>query len=154
MKKQIYMVSVICFICDLVSKLLVLKLDKIITVIPNFFYIILVKNTGAAFSSLEGFTYLFIFIGIFALFYIVKYINKISLTLFEKVGYSLLIGGILGNLYDRIVYDGVIDFLSFTLFGYNFPVFNLADVFICIGVFFIFLNLVKGDINENSSGRK
>lgn len=154
MKKQIYIVSVICFICDLVSKLLVLKLDKIITVIPNFFYIILVKNTGAAFSSLEGFTYLLIFIGIFALFYIVKYINKNILTLFEKVGYSLLIGGILGNLYDRVVYDGVIDFLSFTLFGYNFPVFNLADVFICIGVFFIFLNLVKGDINENSSGRK
>ena len=67
---------------------------------------------------------------------------------------SLLIGGIVGNLFDRIFYKEVIDFLSFNIFGYMFPVFNLADTFICIGIFIIIIKLLKGEKNENSSTRK
>ncbi len=154
MKKKIYIISIICFICDLISKLLMLKLDKTITVIPKFFYLVLVKNTGAAFSSFEGFTLFFIVIAIVVLFYIIKYINKNKLSLLEEISYSLLIGGILGNLFDRIVYNEVIDFLSFNFFGYSFPVFNLADVFICSGAFLMFIYIIREGKHEVSSRNK
>ncbi len=154
MKKRIYLVSFICFVIDLVSKLFVLNNDKVITVIPNFFNIVLVKNTGAAFSSFEGFTYIFVLMAVLVLVYLFKYVFSNTLSFLEELSYSLLIGGIVGNLFDRIVYHGVIDFLSFNIFGYDFPVFNMADVFICVGVLLMIINMIRGNGNENNSRRR
>ena len=154
MKKRIYLVSFICFVIDLVSKLFVLNNDKVITVIPNFFNIVLVKNTGAAFSSFEGFTYVFVLMAVLVLVYLFKYVFSNTLSFLEELSYSLLIGGIVGNLFDRIVYHGVIDFLSFNIFGYDFPVFNMADVFICVGVLLMVINMIRGNENENNSRRR
>ncbi len=154
MKKRIYLVSFICFVIDLVSKLFVLNNDKVITVIPNFFNIVLVKNTGAAFSSFEGFTYVFVLMAVLVLVYLFKYVFSNTLSFLEELSYSLLIGGIVGNLFDRIVYHGVIDFLSFNIFGYGFPVFNMADVFICVGVLLMIINMIRGNGNENNSRRR
>lgn len=154
MKKRIYLVSFICFVIDLVSKLFVLNNDKVITVIPNFFNIVLVKNTGAAFSSFEGFTYIFVLMAVLVLVYLFKYVFSNTLSFLEELSYSLLIGGIVGNLFDRIVYHGVIDFLSFSMFGYDFPVFNMADVFICVGVLLMIINMIRGNGNENNSRRR
>ncbi len=154
MKKRIYLVSFICFVIDLVSKLFVLNNDKVITVIPNFFNIVLVKNTGAAFSSFEGFTYVFVLMAVLVLVYLFKYVFSNTLSFLEELSYSLLIGGIVGNLFDRIVYHGVIDFLSFNIFGYDFPVFNMADVFICVGVLLMVINMIRGNGNENNSRRR
>ena len=55
----------------------------------------------------------------------------------------MLIGGITGNLLDRIVYGYVIDYLSFKIFNYNFPVFNLADVFIVVSILLILIKGIK-----------
>ena len=55
----------------------------------------------------------------------------------------MLIGGITGNLLDRIVYGYVIDYLSFEIFNYNFPVFNLADVFIVVSILLILIKGIK-----------
>ena len=57
-----------------------------------------------------------------------------SSTVASLAGYSLIIGGALGNLLDRVVNGAVFDFLYFHLWQYHFPVFNLADVFISLGV--------------------
>ena len=62
----------------------------------------------------------------------------------------MLIGGIFGNLIDRLFYGYVIDFLSFDIFGYKFPVFNIADIFICLGVFIIFICSLGGKHEDNS----
>ena len=88
------------------------------------------------------------------LIYIDRNLLKDVKTKLDIISYSLLIGGIVGNLFDRIFYKEVIDFLSFNIFGYMFPVFNLADTFICIGIFIIIIKLLKGEKNENSSTRK
>lgn len=93
----------------------------------------------------SGFTILLILIGLFVLFYIHKYLLKEVTTKLEIVGYSFIIGGIIGNLFDRIVYGEVIDFLSFKIFNYYFPIFNLADTFICIGIFLIIISFLKKD---------
>ena len=126
-----------------------------ITIIKNFFNITLIGNTGAAFSILSSNTILLIIISVVVLnvlyFFFIK--GK-TLTDFEQVSYGLLIGGILGNLIDRVLRMQVVDYLDFNIFGYNFPVFNLADIVIVISMILIVIQIIKGDKNEVSSKSK
>lgn len=64
-----------------------------------------------------------------------------------QIIYGILLGGIIGNLIDRIIYGYVIDYLNFNIFGYNFPVFNFADICIVISIFIIIIEILKGDKN-------
>ena len=146
MRKKIYFLSLIFFVIDFISKLLVLKMDNPIMIINNFFYLEMVTNTGAAFSILRGNVFLFIIIGIIAIIYIDRCLIKDVKGYFQMIGVSMLIGGIIGNLYDRVVYHKVIDFLSFRFGSYNFPIFNLADSFICIGVLILIINSVRSEL--------
>ena len=61
----------------------------------------------------------------------------------------MLIGGIIGNLIDRIIYGYVIDYLDFNIFGYNYPVFNLADSMIVISIILLILFINKGDTYDS-----
>lgn len=61
----------------------------------------------------------------------------------EKISYIFLTGGIIGNLIDRIIYGYVVDYLRFIIFGYNFPIFNLADICITIGVILLIINMLR-----------
>lgn len=156
MKKKVYVLSLIFFLIDLISKLIILKIENIlpITVIKNFFYLNKVTNEGAAFSSFTGYQIILILIAIVALIYIHKSVLKDIKTNLGAISISLLVGGILGNLFDRIVYNKVIDFLSFNIFGYMFPIFNIADTFICIGVLFLLIDYIRGEKNETRSNKK
>lgn len=142
--KKILIFSLIFIIIDVVVKVVVsncIGLYDTIKVIPGFFNLTYVRNTGAAFSIMENNRMLFIIIGLVAIFLIYKflikdkYLNKLSI-----ISYSMLLGGIMGNMIDRILYGYVIDYLSFNLFGFNAPIFNLADTFIVVSVILIFIN--------------
>ena len=155
MKKKACVLGVILFITDLLSKIMVINFinDKV-TLIPNFLAFTKLSNDGAAFSILTGYRMFFIFFALAVIFYIYKYmLDKID-NKFELVCYAFLLGGIAGNLFDRIFYGEVIDFISFSIFGYMFPIFNLADTFIVIGAVMFVIILIKGDKNEISSKRK
>lgn len=156
MKKKVYVLSLIFFSIDLISKLIILKIENIlpITVIKNFFYLNKVTNEGAAFSSFTGYQIILILIAIGVLIYIHKSVLKDIKTNLGTISISLLVGGILGNLFDRIVYNKVIDFLSFNIFGYMFPIFNIADTFICIGVLLLLIDYIRGEKNETRSNKK
>lgn len=156
MKKKVYVLSLIFFLIDLISKLIILKIENIlpITVIKNFFYLNKVTNEGAAFSSFTGYQIILILIAILVLIYIHKSVLKDIKTNLGAISISLLVGGILGNLFDRIVYNKVIDFLSFNIFGYMFPIFNIADTFICIGVLLLLIDYIRGEKNETRSNKK
>lgn len=156
MKKKVYVLSLIFFLIDLISKLIILKIENIlpITVIKNFFYLNKVTNEGAAFSSFTGYQIILILIAILALIYIYKSVLKDIKTSLGTISISLLVGGILGNLFDRIVYNKVIDFLSFNIFGYMFPIFNIADIFICIGVLLLLIDYIRGEKNETRGNKK
>ncbi len=109
-------------------------------VINNFFYLTFCKNEGAAFSIFYGKTIFFIVVAAFAVYFLYKSIkNKQKLKKFDIICYSLLFGGIVGNLIDRLLYGYVIDYLDFELFNYNFAIFNFADICIVLGALILLL---------------
>lgn len=120
-------------------------------VIPNFFDVTYVKNTGAAWSMMEGQQSIFIIISFLAVvgfcYLLIKDKSKFNLY---KLSYLLIIGGALGNLIDRITLNYVIDFLDFNIFGYDFPVFNIADSFITIGVFIYVILIILENKNAKN----
>ena len=95
-------------------------------IINNFFNLTLVHNDGAAWSILSGNRLLLIFISLIALIIIYYlFIKDKDLKKIDILTYGMLIGGIIGNLFDRIIYGYVIDFLDFNIFNYNYPVIKL-----------------------------
>ena len=143
---KIYLLSILVIIIDQISKLIVVKnmnIGEEIILIKKFFSILYVTNTGAAFSMLENSTTLLIIISLFCLALIVSLLKKEkNINVVKIISFGILIGGMISNLIDRVFYKNVIDFLSFTIFNYKFPVFNIADIGITIGVFiYLIINL-------------
>ena len=147
--KKIIGISLIIIVLDIISKLLIsmnMNLNSSITVITNFFNITYVHNYGAAFSILIGARIVLILISLIILYILYKYLKKEELNKYNNICYSFLIGGIIGNLIDRIIYGYVIDFLSFKIINYNFPIFNVADIFITLGTFMFLIRMVRSDL--------
>ena len=144
---SIFLIGILFLLIDIISKQLVLYFmveNQTIQIIPHFFSLTYVKNTGVAFSMLEGnilFILLMSVIVVGVLFYFAKSKGNGRL---EKICYSMILGGALGNFLDRIFYGYVIDFFDFTLFGFKMAIFNVADILIVCGVFLlIVLELLK-----------
>ncbi len=129
------LIIIVGFAMDRLTKVWVL--DKIvgnpITVIKDFFYLRHLENQGAAFSILQGKTiFLVLMVSIVSLamlYFLIKHKHK-----FLRLSLSLILGGALGNLYDRIFSNGsVVDFLEFHFGSYVFPTFNVADILVVVG---------------------
>ena len=150
-------ISIILLCIDQISKLLVVNLltkTDSITIIKKFFYLTYINNDGAAFSILVGKRIFLILIAVLVIVMLIRYIKKNNIqNKLELVSISLIIGGSLGNLMDRVVRGYVIDFLDFKLFNYNFPIFNLADTFIVIGVILLLLKEIRKENNLDSRNK-
>ena len=145
-KKLIYYISFFLFILDQIIKILIQKnmsLYQEITIIPSFFSLYYVKNTGAAFSLLQNNSTILLLISFLSVIILNYYIFKEkNITILSKISFGLLLGGIYGNILDRIIHRSVIDYLSFSVFNYSFPIFNLADIGITVGVGLIILETI------------
>lgn len=134
------------FIADQLSKAYIISIysetgKQFHTVIENFFYISHVRNTGAAWGILDGNTIILVWgtgIVLLALFCFLFLTNRMGLT----VPVAMIVGGGLGNLYDRIFRDGVVDFLDVYIFGYDYPVFNVADAILVCGVILLMVYIL------------
>ena len=150
-------IYIILLCIDQISKLLVVNLltkTDSITIIKNFFYLTYINNDGAAFSILVGKRIFLILIAVLVIVMLIRYIKKNNIqNKLELVSISLIIGGSLGNLMDRVIRGYVIDFLDFKIFNYNFPIFNLADTFIVIGVFLLLLKEIRKENNLDSRNK-
>ena len=128
---MIYVIIIVGLILD--------QLTKYITV-ANLKGSDSVVNTGVAFGSFKGYKYFFVFISLVAFFGILFYIskNKEKMSKVEQILFALIACGALGNCIDRIRYSFVVDFIH-TRFGglYDFPVFNFADIYICVACFLL-----------------
>lgn len=137
------------FLIDRLFKILVVSyLKTTVTLIPNMLSLTYVKNIGAAFSLMEGKTPLLIIISLIAFFFLYKELITRKNRAIINLSYILILGGILGNFYDRLVLSYVIDYISVIIFNYHFPIFNFADMLIVIGVLLLIYELWKGDVNE------
>ena len=131
---------------QLTKSLAVWFLSDVTTVplIPNVFHLTYIENPGIAFSFLSGkqtFIIIVTAVCIAALCYVLYILPKTKRWMVPNVGISLIISGALGNLIDRITRSYVVDFLDFRLIG--FPIFNFADVLVCVGAFIIILTLLQ-----------
>lgn len=154
--KRIGLVCIISIIVDQIIKFIIkanMNIADTINIIPNFFRITFLKNEGAAFSILSGNRLLFIFITVLVLilFYFFLLKNK-KIIKTKQLLYGLLLGGIIGNFIDRILYGYVIDYLDFNIGSYNYPVFNIADSLIVISIIWLIVLSVKEDKNESRRG--
>lgn len=133
-----YLIALLIIALDQLTKWLVVKnmeLGQSIEMINNFLYITSHRNRGAAWGILQGqmwFFYLITVIVIIGLVYYLQKMGKQSILLGTALGFML--GGAIGNFIDRLVRKEVVDFVHTFPFGYNFPIFNIADSALCIGV--------------------
>jgi len=154
MRKKVGILSVIIFFIDLISKLIVDKvliLEKSINVFAKFFYLTKVYNYGVSFSMLQNKRWLIIILSLVIAIFLFVYMKKFKENKRNIWAFALVFGGLLGNLFDRIIYGYVIDFLDFYIFGYNYPVFNIADSCICIGIGLLLYAIIRGEDNENNN---
>jgi len=115
-------------------------------VIPGFFYIIHVGNTGAAWSMFSGRSVLLAALAAGTLIAIFYWRHALGLRdRLSQVCFGLLCGGIVGNLLDRLQHKHVIDFIDLHFGSYIYPTFNVADSGICIGVILYLWQSLKGD---------
>lgn len=149
LRPGIYVTAIVAFVCDRVSKYIALKSlvsGESVKVIPDIFHITLVLNNGAAFGVLRNFAAFFIIFSIAAIAFIILIIHRNpGLDAVSAFSLALVMGGAAGNLVDRIKFGYVIDFLDFRVW----PVFNIADSCISIGVALIAFSYIF-----NRYGRK
>lgn len=152
----ICLILLIIFV-DLFSKYLINKFINVgeeIVVINNFFSLTYSHNYGAAFGILNGEKIFIILVSIVMLIYLGIEIVKNIKSTFSVVSSSLIIGGLLGNLYDRVFLSYVRDFLDFTIFGIDTAIFNVADACIVVGVILLLLYFIKEEEYGNKGRRK
>ena len=130
---------------DLVTKYVlddVLEYGKPVTVIPYLFNFKLSYNDGAAWGILAGKQIFLIVLSLlFVAIFVFYYIKEPNKTWLLNVAFGFLFAGCFGNLYDRIVFGYVRDFIQFD-FWKSFPIFNFADVALCVGVVLFIIYLI------------
>ena len=125
-----------------------IPLGDSLEVVPGFFELTHVRNTGAAFSSFDGIgMWFFIVLTIVALGVMIYYFFKSDNSKID-FALALIMAGALGNLIDRIRFGYVRDFFLFYIFGSPFAVFNVADVCITLGFVLLFVSLFWQDRKE------
>jgi len=152
MKKiKIYIISIIILFIDFLTKYIItsnMSLNSSKEIIKDFFYLTYIHNEGAAFGILDNNVVFLIGISLTFLIMFIYYIEKNSYNKIQEIAYSFLLGGVVGNLIDRIFRGYVIDFLDFKIFSYDYPVFNMADSFIVIGIIILIVVYIKEIVNE------
>tara|TARA_B100000242_G_C43009040_1_gene469062 strand:+ start:608 stop:1084 length:477 start_codon:yes stop_codon:yes gene_type:complete len=148
-KKQLifnFLLILFIFFLDRISKIYILNLaenlNKLDIKINSFLNIILVWNTGIGFGLFQFdtsliynvITILIIIINIVIVYMLIKS------DVLHKILFSMILGGSLGNLYDRLYYSAVPDFIDLNYNGYHWFVFNVADIFITLGILILISN--------------
>ncbi len=138
-------IVLLIFILDRLTKIYVIYLDKISSgseiFSSKFLNIYLIWNEGIAFgllsfnqTNLYNYLTLFILIIIFVILYM-----TIKSTGFKKYSLLMILGGAIGNIYDRIFYKAVPDFIDFHVGNFHWFIFNVSDIFISLGVILVII---------------
>lgn len=149
-----FLIALVVIIIDQITKWLVLtnmELRESIIIIENFLYITSHRNPGAAWGILAGQMTFFYIITAIVIVVIVYYIRKYAHeSRLLGVGLGLILGGAIGNFIDRLVYQEVVDFIDVYFGSYSYPIFNLADSALVIGVIMIGIVVIKDEFGKDA----
>ncbi len=160
--KPFFLIAALFALADQVLKQIVDKtfaLGDSVMVIPGFFNLVYLRNSGGAFSILDGLPplwgRLFFTCATLAALAFVLYLYRTHSpgNLWGRAGMILVFGGGLGNLVDRVAYGEVIDYLLFYYGQYHWPAFNLADSGITVGVGLMIVDLLRSPPETASKGK-
>ncbi len=158
MSKKIFYIAVLTLLFDQVSKVIIdinFTYEQAFPIIKGFFYITNYHNTGAAWGLLNNQMMIIIGATIVLGIAIYRFMYSFQLNKRNTLAFGLLIGGLAGNLLDRLFLGWVRDFLDFRISNYYYPVFNLADASVVIAVILLIIAIIKGeDKNDNSRSKK
>jgi signal peptidase II len=141
MKRASYVILIVVsvIVLDQITKYLIatyLSPFDSVEIFP-FLHIVNVRNTGAAFGSFRNLgSSFFIVISVIAIIFVITLLVKRTYNYF---GLSLVLGGAIGNLIDRVLYGKVVDFIDFSVGSFHWPAFNVADSSLTIGIAVILL---------------
>src|SRR4030042_5275662 len=141
MRRSVYILLIVLSVIaiDQITKYLVISYltpSDSIAIFP-FLHLVIVRNTGAAFGMFRNFgSTFFVGISVLAVTFIVYLLIKSS---YNFIGLSLVLGGAIGNLIDRILYGKVVDFIDFSIGKFHWYTFNVADSSLTVGIIVIFL---------------
>nr|WP_035020980.1 signal peptidase II [Anoxybacillus flavithermus] len=138
-----YLLAFVVIVIDQWTKWLVVRymeLGESIPIIENVLYMTSHRNRGAAWGMLQGQFWLFYLITIVVVIGIIVYIQRLKPTerLFG-IALGLMLGGAIGNFIDRVFRKEVVDFVHTYIFDYSFPIFNVADAALTVGVALLFI---------------
>lgn len=153
-----YLLALAVIALDQITKVLVdknMNLGESIPIIDNFLYITSHRNIGAAWGILAGHMSFFYIITIVVVIGLVYYIQKMAKThILLGISLGLMLGGAIGNFIDRLFRKEVVDFVDTIIFGYDFPIFNVADAALTVGVvlLMIFMLFEEKLLKEKKNG--
>ena len=156
MNKKLFIVAIITLIVDQISKIVMEEMLALhnITIIKNFFRLTLVYNKGAAWGIFSGNKMLLIGITIIAVVIIFSLLKGFKKNTRNSIAFGLLLGGLSGNLADRLLLGYVRDFLVFTIINYNYPVFNISDIAIVVSVILLIYAILKGEDSDGNTSKR
>ncbi len=150
-KLSVFLIAIVVIVVDRITKSIAqarLPLDiKSVTLIPNILYFTRTSNTGSAFGLFPGSTAILAGIAGLCTVAVIIYVlrQKSKLPALLAIGLALPLGGAAGNFYDRAFHGFVVDFIDFWFGKYEWPVFNVADSCICIGVALIAIYTLRAE---------
>jgi signal peptidase II len=121
--------------------------------IPGFFNVTLLKNAGAAFGMFQGGRVFFVIASIAAIVLIIWVGWRLPRAeRFRRICLSVILGGAIGNLIDRVIYGEVIDFVQIGWEGHYWPVFNVADMAVSLGAVFLVIHALRSSQEKPEAG--
>ncbi|MDR6997976.1 signal peptidase II [Neobacillus niacini] len=144
-----YLIAIFVIVLDQITKWLIVSkmhFGESITIIENFLYITSHRNRGAAWGILQGQMWLFYAITLVVIIALIYYLQKAAKGKWLLgISLSFMLGGAIGNFIDRVIRKEVVDFIHTFIFGYNFPVFNIADSALVIGVILLMISMLRDE---------
>ncbi|WP_440895223.1 signal peptidase II [Amphibacillus sp. Q70] len=151
-----YLLALLIILLDQVTKWLVLanmEIRESIPIIENFLYITSHRNSGAAWGILADQMILFYVITVIVIVVLVYYIKQYAKTnKWLGFGLGLILGGAIGNFIDRLIYQEVVDFIDVYFGSYSYPIFNVADSALVMGVIIIGIFILKDEFGKGAKG--
>ncbi|MDG5788267.1 signal peptidase II [Evansella sp. AB-P1] len=150
-----YVLSLLIILLDQGTKWLVvqrMELRESIPVIEGWFYLTSHRNAGAAFGILQGQMWLFYIVTTVVIVVIIYMIQKqVQGNRWYGISLGLVLGGAIGNFIDRIFLGEVVDFLDVYIFSYNYPIFNVADSALVVGVIMLIIYFLREEKMQGKS---